>query len=231
MPKELTIKETDISASELVKVQKYKEDGLPGLASITDSQVYRMMDLYLTGSTYSQIAEALRVTKVTVMYLSDSHNWYGIKREYLNEIQEKIKNRVVDSKLRSQEFMLLLVQSWQKKIGRKLSMYLATNDTAHMDNLDLKEVSQLMKAIEMVNELDNTGKGTNGKTPPIGLNIGDGITMEKIGDNKITITPKPTSIGDILKAHADRSRLEEAKLTENKLKSSIENNKPGEDDE
>jgi hypothetical protein len=37
-----------------------------------------------------------------------------------------------------------------------------------MDGIDLKEVAQLMKAIEMVNDLDATGKDSKGKPSPIG---------------------------------------------------------------
>lgn len=202
---------SDISDSEMIKVKRYIEDGLPGIGEITNSDLYRMLDLYLGGSTYSQIANTLETKKVIVLYLAHTNNWYVIKKEYLGEIQEKIKNRVVDSKLRSQEFMLLLVQAWQKRIGKKLTRYLSTNDDEHMDNVDLKEVTQLMKAIEMVNELDNTGKNLQSKASPIGLNLGNGVTVEKTSDNKITITPKETSIGDLLKQHADAKREEDKK--------------------
>ena len=220
------IQETDIMESEMVKVNQFIEDGLPGLVNITDSQMYRMYDLYLTGSTYSEISSTLNIKKVIILYLSHNSGWYTSKKEYLSEVQEKIKNRVVESKLRSHVFMLQLVQSWQKKIGHKMTAFLATNDPAHMDEIDLKEVAQLMKAIEMVNDLDSTGKGSNGKASPIGINVGNnGVTIEKSGDNKISITPNETKIGDILKQHADSHREEERKkLFDVEKKRDIDNN-------
>ena len=200
---------TDISLSEMEKINKYMENGLPGISEITDSQLYRMYELYLSGSTYTQIANTLMIKKVVVLYLAHKSDWYTSKKEHLNEIQENVKNRVLESKIRSSEFMLLLVQSWQKKIGNQLVKYLSTNDKEHMEEIDLKEVSQLMKAIEMVSELDNYGKDSKGKTPAVGLNLGNGVTVEKTGDNKITITPKEEKIGDILKQYADSKREEE----------------------
>jgi hypothetical protein len=203
---------TDIAESEMVKVNKYIEDGLPGIANVTEAQLYRMYELYLTGSTYTQIAHLLGIRKVIVLYLSHNSGWYNSKKEYLLEIEEKQKNRVIESKLKSKEFLLLSVQAWQKRVSSKLNRYLSTNDESVMDEIDLKEVAHLMKVIEMVNELDGSGKDSKGKASPIGINPGEhGITIEKSGDNKISITPNEPSIGDILKQHADAQRKEERK--------------------
>jgi hypothetical protein len=222
-----TIVNTDITESEMVKINKYIEDGLPGISNINETQLYRMYELYLTGSTYTQIASTLQLKKVIVLYLAHHSDWYTSKKEYLDEIQEKIKNRVTEAKLRSKEFLLLSVQAWQKRIGHKLTRYLSTNDEGVMDDVDLKEVTHLMKVIEMIGEMDNTGKGPKDKVSPIGLNIGGGFTMEKTGDNKISITPNEPSIGDVLKDLADKQKDEEKKMLTSPDKSDI-NIKQGE---
>jgi hypothetical protein len=209
----------DMTPSEIAKVERFIEDGLPGVANVTDAQLHRMLDLYLNGCTYSQISNMLEIKKVYILYFAQSANWMQVKEEYLNEIQEKIKSRVVDSKLRSQEFMLLLVQSWQKKIGAKLTRYLATNDEGHMEDINLKELAQLMRAIEMVNELDNTGKDSKGKPSPIGLNLGSGVVIEKTGDNTISVTPKESAVGDLLQQLADERRNKERVLAQPEAKS------------
>lgn len=230
MSKELTIiQNTDLTESELVKVQKYTEEGLPGIREVTDIDLHKMLDLYLNGSTYTQISNILGIKKVAILYFAHSSNWYVIKKEYLNEIQEKIKNRVIDSKLRNAEFMFTLVQAWQKRIGGKLKRYLQTNDPEHMDDIDLKEVAQLMKAIDMVNELDNTGKDSKGKTPAVGLNVGNGVDIKKTGENTISITPKETSVGDMLEKYANERREKEKVLITNK--SDIDSNTKGVNDE
>lgn len=200
------IPESDLMESEKNAVQEYIESGLPGIADINETQLYRMVDLYMGGSTYTQISVILRVKKTIVLYLAHSNNWFLAKREYLNEIQEKMRNRVIDSKLRNQEFTLLVVQAYQKKITEQLTKFLSTNDPAHMEEVDLKELGQLMKVIEMVNGLDETGKDKQGKTPAIGLNIGDGVSIQKTGDNTVSITPNRANIGDMLRGIADSQR-------------------------
>lgn len=201
LPTVPSVSSTDLTQSEIDKVNNYKEQGMPGLAEINDTKMYRMLELYLSGSTYTQIASMLRIKKVIILYLAESGGWFTAKQEYENEVKEKIKNSVVYAKLRNAEFMLLLVQAWRKKVSNKLELYLSTNDAAHMDDVDLKEVAALMKAIEMVNDLDNTGKGSNGKQPAIGLNLGAGVIVEKTGENQVSITPKDTTIKGLLQKY------------------------------
>lgn len=212
----ITNLEHDLTASDLERVTNYKEHGLPGISDVTSKQLHQMLNLYLEGSTYSQISNTLGVKKIIILYLSHSNGWYATRKDYLNEIHENLKNRVIDTKLRSKEFMLLFVQAMQKRITGKMVKYLATDDEEHMNQIDLKEVAQLMKAIEMINELDSDGKDKKGKTPAIGLHMGEaGVTIEKTGENTLSITPKDNSIGEMLKHYADGRRADEkAKLIE-----------------
>lgn len=200
---------TDMSAQDMEKVNKFIEDGLPGVGSIDEPTMARMLDLYLSGSTYWQISHALDLKRPLVLYMSHRFGWYAAKREYLNELQEQIKGRVIDSKLISKDFLLTLTAAWQKKIGKKLQRYLATDDVAHTNEINLKEIAQLLKTIEMIQDLDKDGRDSKGRTPAVGLNIGDGVTIERSGDNKVTISPKDKSIGDMLKQFADSRRAEE----------------------
>lgn len=228
-----TIKDTDLSELELDKIRSYMEAGLPGIGDINSTQLHRMLELYMSGSTYTQIAHTMEIKRVIVTYLAHINNWYLAKREGLNEIQEKIITRVLDSKLRNQEFRLLLIQAWQKKIGKQLTKYLSTNDEGHIDGIDLKEVAQLMKAMEWVDSLDNSGsKGSKNKDgPAVNINIGAGASIQKTGDNKLDITPGPPSIGDMLANIANTQRAEQ-KLKENLTKKpDIENNNHGDKNE
>lgn len=213
-------KTTDLNESDMVRIEAFIEKGMPGLSAIDDAVLYRMTELYLSGSTYWQIAHTLNLSRPLVLYVSHTYGWYPAKKEYLMELQERIKGRVIDSKLVSQDFLLLLTQAWQKKISKSLKKYLATDDTTHTEEIDLKEVSQLLKTIEIIKDLNNEGKDSKGRTPAVGLNVGDGVTIERSGDNKVTITPKEKTLGDVLKKFAD-SRRAEASKGKNENKSDI----------
>lgn len=217
-------KDNDFTDSELDKIQEYKDEGLPGIIDVTTADMHRMLELYLSGSSYTQISSILRIKKKIVLYLAHKSNWFEMKQEYFNEIQEKIRTRVIESKLKSSEFMLLMIQAYQRRIGNQFNRYLATGDEEQMDGVNLKELAQLVKAIEVIGTLDGSGKG--GKTPPIGLNLGNGITVEKTGDNKITITPnEPATIGDALRQFAESKNQEKTKLLENQNNDIIKENK------
>lgn len=213
-------KTTDLSESDMVRIDAFVEKGMPGLAALDEATLYRMTELYLSGSTYWQIANTLNVSRPLVLYVSHNYGWYPAKREYLHELQERHKSRIIDSKLVSQDFLLLLTQAWQKRIGGKLKRYLATDDESHANEIDLKEVGQLLKTIEMIKDLDDEGKDSKGRTPAVGLNLGDGVTIERDGDNKVTITPKEKTLGDMLKKFADNRRAE-ANKGKNDTKSDI----------
>lgn len=210
-------KETDLTDNDMQAVNKFAEDGLPGLSAVDEAVMTRAVDLYLSGSTYHQICNTLRLKRPLVMYLSHKYEWYTAKREYLHELSEQIKSRVIDSKLISQDFLLLLTAAYQKKIGRRLREYLATDDDSHTNNINIKEIAQLLKTIEMIQGLDKEGKDSKGRTPAVGLNLGDGVTIERSGDNKVTITPKEKTVGDMLKQFADNRRAEEMKRKPEKV--------------
>lgn len=215
---------TDMTESDSDKIKKFVDEGLPGLSDVTDVQLFRMYDMYLTGSTYSQISTILGIKRVVVLYLAQNSDWFTSKQEHLNELQESIKSKVAESQIKNKEFMLLLVQSYRKKIGHKLSKFLATSDDKWMNDIDLKELAQLMKAIEIVDEINSSGKIPT-KTPAVGINIGEGVTIEKSGDNKVSITPKESSVGDMLKKYADEQREEERLALTKATKHDINSNK------
>lgn len=227
MSESLPVKvETDLSEKDLEKVAQFQGEGMPGLAKLTEADFHRMTELYMSGMTYWQISTTLNVPRVLIMHLSHTYAWYPARQEYLAELQEKIKGRVIDSKLASQDFLLLLIQAYQKKLGTKLKRYLSTDDPSHADQINLKEIDKLLKAVEIVQSLSSDGKTASGKTPAVGLNLGDGVTIERSGDNKVTITPAiDKHLGHMLKKFADQRRAEQNKTSD------IKGNQPKKEDQ
>lgn len=124
------------------------------------------------------------------------------------ELEEGMKRRVIEDLLVSQDFRLQLVQMWHKKLGKKLSKYFSTNNEEHLD-LDLKELDRYLKVVDSLKESIQPPKSSGQGSPTVGLNLGDGVTITKKGDNEVEITPKQKAIGDILQEYADMKRQEE----------------------
>jgi len=199
---------TDLSQDDMAKVVAYAEAGMPGLAQLDQAKYHKVMDLYLDGKSYRQISQIVRVDKTLIMYLSNKFNWYMMRREYLHELDNAERQRLIESKIESKDFLLQLTHAWKRKIGGNITKYLQTDDERFMNEIDLKEVDRYLKAIDIIHKLSYDKDG--GK-PAVGLNLGEGVTIKKTGDNEVEITPKQKTMGDALKQFADMRREEERK--------------------
>jgi hypothetical protein len=199
---------TDLSELDMQKIEKFKADGLPGLANVGDASIVKCMELYLSGKTYGQIANMTRLKKPLVMYLSHKFNWFLLKKEYFQDLSENIQQRTLEAKIVSQDFLLQLIQFWQSKIGKRINKFLLTGDEDVAKEIDLKEIDKYLKTIEILHKL--TGERTSSEKPPaVGLNLGDGVTVKKVGDNAVEITPKQKATGSLLSQLANFRREQE----------------------
>jgi hypothetical protein len=201
------LKITDISEQSMKKVQRYIDDGLPGIATIDETKLAKITELYLGGKTYDQIANATREDRTKIMFVSHRYNLCDIRKEYMLELSDHMKRRILEFKLTSQDHLLNLAQMYQRKHGGKIMRYLETNDEAHTDQINLKELDRYMKIVDLIQK--SVAEPAKDKGPLIGLNVGDGATVTRKGDNEIEITPKQKAIGDVLKHFADLRREEE----------------------
>jgi hypothetical protein len=218
---------TDLSLDDRGRVTAFKEEGMPGLAALEEPQMHRIMDLYLSGKSYRQISQAVRVNKTLIMYLSDRFGWYMMRREYLHELEMHQRQKVLESKIESKDFLLQLTHMFQKKIGSNISKYLQTDDERFANDIDLKEVDRYIKIVDMLHRLSSEGR--DGK-PIVGLNMGDGVVITKKSNNEVEITPKQKTLRDALKQFADMRREEEVKSRQKPV-DMIEENKGDKDNE
>lgn len=202
---------TDISELDQVKINTYVAAGLPGLYELKDESVTRMMDLYLAGKPYSQISRILKVDTALVMFMSQKFNWFIARREYLFELEATIRNRLLESKVISQDFLLQLTHLYQKKIGKKVSSYLSTDDESHANAIDGKDVDKVLKIMDMLHKISSEAAVGKPTAPAVGLNLGEGVTVTKNEDGSVEITPKQKTVSEMLKQFADARREAEKK--------------------
>ncbi len=204
------IKMTDISEASMKKVQQFIDAGLPGIARVTEEKVGKITELYLEGKTYDQISNITRIDRVTVMYLSYKLALCDIRKEYMAELADHMRRRIIEAKLTMQDHLLQMAQMYQKKHGRKITRYLETNNEEFTDQISLKEIDRYLKIADLIQKsVFDPSKESKG--PLIGLNISDGATVTRKGENEIEITPKQNAIGEVLKHYADLQREKEKK--------------------
>lgn len=205
--------QNDFSQKDLETIQAYQAGGLQGIAVVDEKKMASMLEMYLSGKTYRQIARTMQINKEIVLYMSYKFNWFELRQEYLVDMESSMRGRVLEAKIVNQDFLLQLQAMWQKKIGNKINKYLATDNEEFANEIDLKEVDKYLKTVELLQKLGSEGKAptADNTRPMVGVNAGDGVTIVRKGENEIEITPKSKAIGDALKMFAD-SRREEEKI-------------------
>lgn len=204
--------QTDLTAHQLERVKTYTEAGMPGIASITDAKMHLMFDMYLNGKTYTQIARITHVEKDAILYLAKKMQWYATKQDYLRDMQESLERKLSETKVVSQSMLADIVNFYHVRIGKNIDKFLSTGETSAADAINPKDIDKYLKTVEILHKLSTEGKSAGGgKSPAVGLNLGDGVTVKKLNDNEVEITPKQRAIGDILKEFANLRRETENK--------------------
>lgn len=199
----------DFTVKDLEAIEKFKDGGMLGLAQFTDTDIERCMSLYLDGKSYRQIAQVTWKNKTTIMFLAHKFKWFELREAYLEELQATLPSKILESKLQSQEFLLHLTLAYQKKIGKNIDQYLRTDDEKFADKVDSKDLSTLLKIMEMTYKLNVENLGSGDKPPLVGISgMSDGVTITKTGENSVEITPK-SPIASRLKQMADFKREQE----------------------
>lgn len=207
--------EHDFSEKDLKIIQEYMEMGLPGVAVVDNIKMSRILDMYLSGKTYRQISTIMNIRKEVILYLSHRFKWFEARKEYIEDLERNMRSQLIETRIKSQDFLLQLMSMWQKKIGNNISKYLATDNEDFANNIDLKEVDKYLKTIEILHRI-STDKTPSPASSPIGLNVGDGVTITKKGNNEVEITPKSNVIGSLLKEYADMRRAQESEKSDKK---------------
>ncbi len=201
----------DFTMKDLETIEKFKTDGMLGLHTIKDTDVERSMALYMDGKSYRQIAQVLKIKKDVVLFLAHKFKWFELRQDYLEELHATLKDKVTESKLQSQEFLLELVLAYQKKVSRNVHQYLRTDNADFFDKIDPKDISTVLKVMELLHKFSSENAGMPGDKSLVAFNgMGEGVTITKTGTNSVEITPKaPSPFSSKLKQFAEMKRQQE----------------------
>src|ERR1700677_1629258 len=194
---------TDIVGKDEDIVNDFIAKGKPGLKDVDEESAKKMFDLYLIGQTYRQISGITRESRALVMYLSQKLQWFDRRQEYMVELENSKMTRIIEAKLMEQDLLLRYGQALHKKIGGQLNAYMATGDDKKLAQINLKEMEIYMKAMDRLSKSTKAPKATG---PLVGINMADGGTVTRTGENTIEITPKEKSMDGMLKKFADMKR-------------------------
>jgi len=192
--------DNDFTNEEAERVNVYVQNGCIGLHDLVkdEAKVNSMFSLYMSGKTYAEISRITRTKKDIVLYMSAKMRWYKKRMEYLNEIQNKMTNKISETRVESLNFITNLINFHHKYYGDKIDKYLRTNDDSVVEDIDLKMLNHYFKSIEALEKVVNPANvKKGGSNTTININATDGAKVEQLDDNTVEITPGTT--GDLLK--------------------------------
>lgn len=189
----------DFSVADQERLQAFISGGVPGISSIPEAQMERMMSQYFEGYSYSRIARSFSVRKEVVLYLAQKFDWYEAKQEYLAEQRERMLTRIADARLAAKDYLLQLSTYLRTVVGKRISKAMVTGDETQ--GPDLKMIDRSLKALEALFRLADAQDQKPAPVPSTGICSELNAASDGSSDH-----------GDLLRKFADMRRREEAAM-------------------
>ena len=134
----------------------------------------------MSGKTYIEISKISRVKKDLVLYMAAKMKWYEKRMEYLDDIQKNITKKVTETRVESLNFISSLINMHHKYYGDAINQYLRTGDRDIIDGLDLKQLTQYFKSIEMLEKILNPSNinRSGGSNTTVNINAAGGVVEQ-----------------------------------------------------
>jgi hypothetical protein len=204
---DLTTIKNDFSDQEKKELEVYVQNGCIGLDKIIYDQtkIESMFGLYMSGKTYNEISRITRVKRDIVLYMAAKLRWYDKRTDYLEGVQKEVTKKLISTKIESVNFITDLITAQHKYYGNQIEKFLETGDRSIIDSLDLKQLSQYFKSLEVLEKLVNP---SNVKTSGPTINVNSTDTEVKVKGSTVEINPNTKTAG-ILKALAELKKEKE----------------------
>lgn len=195
--------DNDFTDDEVERINTYVTNGCVGLEGLVkdEHKVNNLFALYMSGKTYTEISKISRVKKDMVLYMAAKMKWYEKRMEYLDDIQSNITKKITETRTESLNFIASLISMHHRYYGDAINDYLRTGDRTIVDGLDLKQLTQYFKSIEILEKILNPANVNRGGGSNTTVNINTpGGKVEQVDEKTIEITPG--NAGDALRALA-----------------------------
>lgn len=199
----------DFSQEEKQSLIKYVDNGVPGLSSISESDIFQWFTMYMAGQTFTEISIACKVSKDKILFIANKSQWFEKRMNHFSDITSRLQDKVNAARLESANTVATIISSFNKYYNEEFTRFLKTGDKSIIESVDTKMLSQYQKAIESFDKIIGSGKDPKDPSAPlVNINMGSG-TMKKNPDGSIDITekaPDPQQLGQILKLMAEAKK-------------------------
>jgi hypothetical protein len=187
-------------------LSKFKDDGLPGISTVTFEMEKKMEQMYMEGYTYQGIAMETRQKKVHVLALASKYKWHDTRVERMSAMVESTYSRKDIFSAENQSFLISFCDSIREYYFTKIRQFKESKDPSVLDGMDVKLMGMYFKAFEALTNAEASKVGDGSKLPQQTLvnvqgNLNVGESAKSDADD----------LGKVLKALADLNRGNDTK--------------------
>lgn len=205
----------DMTKEEKDSLQDYVNNGCPGLTKIQESDIFQWFKLYMSGKTYSEIANITGAKKDLILYLSYKQKWAEKRLQHYSELIDNLSSKMSQAKLESANTVATIISSLAKYYGIKFNKYIKNGDESVIEKLDSKMLTQYYKSIEVLEKLITPPRKPGDKdpddpivppNPSVHISMGSG-KVKQIDENTVEIEDETAS--KLLMALAEKKKKSE----------------------
>lgn len=197
----------DFTKEEKRALTNYVDNGVPGLSSISDSDVFKWFQFYMTGKTYSEIAIAYGIKKDVVLFMAHKGQWFDKRMQHFSDLVSGLGQKISITKVESANTIATMLSGFNKYYNDEFTQYLKTKDAKILEKMNTKLLGQYQKAVDLFEKIIQTNHGNEekGNKPIFNINVNTkgqvDVNVEE-DDGIIDVTekaPNPETLGEILK--------------------------------
>lgn len=202
---DLTNIDNDMTPEELESLRDFLAKGKPGFANMLDTDVFKCINLYMSGKSYGEIAKITNVKKDVILYTAVKTDWYNKRLNHYQDITDTMLDKLKRTKIDSINTVQTMIAALGKYYGDQFNEYLANNDVSIIEDMDTKMLAQYYKSIESLSKIiGEAGSSGKNKKPSVNVNVGSTASIKELEDGSVEITDE--SAANLLKDLAEYTK-------------------------
>jgi hypothetical protein len=201
----------DLSKSERSMLRSFKDNGMPGLIKVTEEQIVKMKEMYLNGASYTSIANAFRIKKAIILFLSEKNKWLEERAERANENLKVIQEVIPYIQNDNIVFLAEVSEFFKQYYRKKIEEYNRSGDDRIVQSTSLNGLEKYLKCFKLLQEAVDGKNADSTKNPMVHLHLGDNSNVVVSESNGAESSKENEKLSEALKILAElRKKKEES---------------------
>ena len=183
----------DLSPEEVKQLNKFVDDGLPGIASVKEEKLKEAVELYFNGADYKEISNRTGIKKIAIFYFAHKFQWYDKKIEMYESLVRTLTEKAEIAHARSIDLITDLMGSLESYYRGIINNYRISKNPKIIESAEMENLKIYMKCMEQIQKFRNP---TESKNPTMNLTLPNGGRLKKIDDNTIEVSTPSSQVAE-----------------------------------